>query len=146
MNNNVDVLEFKIFNPQGKENWADDSDVYEAVEIYINGKEIVELLKEIETPFAIDEGETDLAGAYGHLTPGELYSELKDVEESALLCCDGCGLSGCWSVLINIETDENYVYWKDFKHNHREWKYGIAYKFDRKTYEEILKELEISDK
>ena len=40
MNNNVDVLEFKIFNPQGKENWADDSDVYEAVEIYINGKEV----------------------------------------------------------------------------------------------------------
>lgn len=51
----VDTLNFKIINPKGKEDWADDCDISQAVEIYINGKEIVEILKEIETPFAKNE-------------------------------------------------------------------------------------------
>ncbi|MBR4085899.1 MAG: hypothetical protein IKK33_16620 [Lachnospiraceae bacterium] len=136
---NVDVLEFKIINPKGIEDWADDCDIREVVEIYINGREIVELLKEIEMPWAIKEGEIDLAGTYGHLPPKELYSELNDTEESALLCCDGCGLVGCWSVFVNVEKDEKYVYWKDFRHNHREWKYNISYKFYRSEYEDMLK-------
>lgn len=140
-NKDVDALEFRIINPKGIEAWADDCDICEAVEIYINGREIVELLKEIETPFAIDEGEIDLAGAYGHLTPAELYSELNDADESALLCCDSCGLIGCWSVLVSVEMDEKYVYWKEFEHNHRKWKYNISYKFDRKEYEDALKQL-----
>jgi len=138
----IDVLEFRIINPKGKEKWADDCDINEVVEIYINGREIVEFLKEIEKPFVINEGEIDLAGAYGHLTPDELYEELNDTEESALLCCDACGLSGCWSVLTTVEIDENYVCWKAFRHNHREWKYNLIYKFDRKEYEDSLKQLE----
>lgn len=141
----VDALEFKIINPKGIEDWADDCDISEAVEIYINGREIVELLKEIETPFAINEGEMDLAGSYGHLTPTELYSELNEAEESALLCCAGCGLIGCWAVLVSVEMDENYVYWKEFRHNHRKWKYNISYKFDRIVYEDALQQLVVLD-
>lgn len=87
-----------------------------------------------------------MAGAYGHLTPSELYEELNDTEESALLCCDACGLIGCWSVLTTVEIDENYVCWKAFRHNHREWKYNLIYKFDRKEYEDSLKQLELLGK
>ena len=141
--NDVDILKFKIIDPKGKEDWADDYDISEAVEIYINGREIIELLKEIETPFAMDEGHIDIAGAYGHLTPKELYSELTDAEESSLLCCDGCGFIGCWSVLVSVKMDDIYVYWNEFKHNHRDWKYNISYKFSRLEYENALKQLRV---
>ena len=142
--NDVDILEFKIMNPKGKEDWADDYDISEAVEIYINKREMIELLKEIETPFASAEGHINIAGAYGHLTPGQLYSELTDSGECALLCCNDCGFIGCWSVMVNVERDDSYVYWKEFRHNHRDWKYNISYKFDRLEYESALKQLETS--
>ena len=145
INNGVDILEFKIINPKGKEDWANDYDISEVVEIYINGREIIELLKEIETPFAMGEGHIDIAGAYGHLTPKELYSELTDSEESALLCCDGCGFISCWSVLVSVKKDDSYVYWKEFKHNHRHWKYNISYQFSRLEYENALKQLRASE-
>ena len=138
---NTDMVEFKLFNPQGKEDWAEDFDANQAVEIYINGKEIIEILKEIETPYAMSEGHVDIAGAYGHLTPKQLYSELTDTDESALLCCDGCGFTGCWSVLVKVEEDDNYIYWKNFRHNHRDWKYDISYKFGRIEYENAVKQL-----
>lgn len=143
IDNDVDILNFKIINPKGKEDWADDYDVSEVVEIYINGEEIVELLKEIEMPFAMNEGNIDIAGAYGHLTPKELYSELADTEESALLCCDGCGFIGCWAIFVNVEMDDSYVYWKGFRHNHRDWEYDISYKFSRIEYENAIKQLQM---
>ena len=54
----MDVLEFKIINPKGKEKWADDCDISEVVEIYINGSEIVEFIKELEIPLIIGIGNT----------------------------------------------------------------------------------------
>ena len=139
LDSDVDILKFEIINPKGKEDWADDYDASEAVEIYINGREIIELLKEIETPLAMDEGHIGIAGAYGHLTPKQLYSELNDIEESALLCCGDCGFIGCWSIFIRVEMDKGYVYWKEFRNNHRDWKYNVSYKFNRQEYENALK-------
>ena len=140
-----DHLEFKIINPYGIEDWVEDSSVKEVVEIYINGKEIIEILKEIEIPFANNEGHISIAGAYGHLTPNELYSELMDSEESALVCCGDCGLIGCWAVVINVEMDEDYVYWKEFRHNHRDWEYNISFKFHRTEYENVLKKIFVQE-
>lgn len=44
----IDVLEFRIINPKGKDKWADDCDINEVVEIYINGKEYEYSLKQLE--------------------------------------------------------------------------------------------------
>ncbi len=139
----ADSILFKIINPKGTEEWADESDVNEAVEIFINGIEIIDTLRIIETPYVIaEDSDLELAGDYGHLTPDELYSNLSnDYKEAALLCCSGCGLSGCWSILVEIVKDDKYVYWKNFKHNHRNWRYNISYKFDKSDYENALKNL-----
>lgn len=138
----TDSLEFKIINPIGKEEWADDYKIDKVVEIYINGKELIEILKLIETPYSLKEGNMELAGAYGHITHGELYKSLTiDDEDVELLCCSDCGDSGCWSILIDIEDGDNYIFWKNFKHNHRDWKYDICYKFDKIEYVNSLKQL-----
>lgn len=138
----IDNLTFQIINPKGKEEWADDYNIEKVVEIYINEIEIIDILKPIETPFAIRDNQPNLAGNYGHQTPEELYSNLTEYSENVeLLCCGGCGIIGCWSISVNIEKDDKYVYWKEFKHNHRDWKYNISYKFDKEKYESAMKKL-----
>lgn len=137
-----DKLNLKIIDPRGKEKWAADCRIDEVVEIYLNGVELIEILRVIEVPYASKEGHPNLTGAYGHITPEELCKNLTEYEtEVELLCCSGCGDSGCWSILIDIEKDADYVYWKAFKHNHREWKYDISYQFDREAYEKELRRL-----
>lgn len=139
----ADSILFNTINPKGTEEWADEYDENEAVEIFINGIEIIDTLRIIETPYSIAEaGDSELAGAYGHLTPDELYYHLSNYcREVELLCCSSCGESGCWSILVDIVKDDKYVYWKNFRHNHRDWKYNIYYKFDKSDYKNALKKL-----
>lgn len=131
----MDKIEFKIINPKGKERWADEYPPnIRVVEIYINGKELIDILKEIEYSY-----DPKLAGAYGHQTPEDLYSNLVEGEDSAdLLCCSDCGDIGCWTVRVIITADEKYVYWINFSHHHREWKYDISYTFEKTAYEKAL--------
>lgn len=123
---------------------------YKAVEIYINGREIVEILKEIETPYAMEEGHPKLAGAYGHNAAKTLYEDLREAmtegtycQENGveLLCCKECGESGCWSVRVSVRQDEEYIYWEQFQHNHRKWNYDISFQFTKKDYERAMQQL-----
>lgn len=147
-----DQLEFKLVNAkEAKEEWMLDFDFEgDIAEIYINGQEIIPFLKEIEEPYAAEEGHPDIAGAYGHRLPKKLYKELMEAfeegtyvnqEGAELLCCGGCGLSCCWSIVVFIKQDERYVYWYKFEHNHREWEYNLSYKFDKKDYMQALEVL-----
>lgn len=138
----IDKLAFKIVDPKGEE-WAKEFPrEIKVVEIYINEVELVEILKPIEMPYAFIEEYPSLAGSYGHITPEKLYRNLTaSSEEIELLCCGDCGESGCWSILVNVEYDDSYVYWRKFKHNHRNWEYDISYKFDKTEYQNALKQL-----
>lgn len=149
----TDKLEFKLIDPIEKcEEWADPSDEkIRAVEIYINGREIVDILKELEMPFADEEGHPTLAGAYGHRIPKELYNVLSEslIENSyeweygaEVLCCNDCGFPGCWSATVKIRQDEKFVYWENFEQNHRKnWKYDLSFKFDKNEYEKEFEKL-----
>ncbi len=145
-----DKLEFKIFDPKDKELWAD---IYEkreiyATEIYINGEEICSILEKIERP-QDDTGK--LAGEYGHREVKWLYDDLCEsliegtysYEDGVeLLCCAGCGDEGCWSVVAEVEDDGEFIYWKNFRHNHRDWVYNISYKFDKNEYKVQMEKIE----
>ncbi len=139
----ADKLEFKLIDPvETGEAWAlEYGSKSMGVEIYINGREIVSILKEIELPYATQEGKPHLAGDYGHNTPQHLYEMLTEAVEVELLCCGGCGDSGCWSVLVSVREEEDYVYWEHFEHNHRDWSYPLSYCFDRQEYEQALEVL-----
>lgn len=140
----ADNIEFKIINPVDKgEEWAlEYGSTKNTVEIYINNIEIIRLLKNVEESYALSENHPSIAGAYGHISPEILYSELTDKEKCAfLLCCNDCGDIGCWSVSVHIKEDENYVYWYDFEHNHRDWEYDLSFKFIKKDYIKALDSL-----
>ncbi|MEE0059702.1 MAG: hypothetical protein UE295_02615 [Acutalibacteraceae bacterium] len=146
----TDKIMLKIINPIGKEAWTELYEISKAVEIYINNTELINILYELEKPYATSEGNPSLAGRYGHLTPKEFFDNLtkaKTPDEyhkeygTEILCCDGCGDSGCWSICVFIKYDDDYVYWYKFRHNHRDWKYDISYKFDKTEYEKTLEAL-----
>lgn len=141
----MDTLQFRFFDPRGKETWADDfpGKEHKATEIYLNGVELVAILKKIELPYATAEGATDLAGDYGHQTPSSLYFSLTSCgdEEVDLLCCRSCGEVGCWTISIDIERDDHFVWWKNFHNCYRDWEYNLLYQFDRTAYEAVLEQL-----
>ena len=147
-----DKLEFKLVDPiEKKEEWALElKSTQKVVEIYLNGREIVEILSEVEKPYAEEEGHPSLAGAYGHNYAKELYGDLAEAMTEGsyfqekgveLLCCNDCGDRGCWSVLVMIKQDEGYVYWEHFRNNHRKWDYDISFRFAKKDYEQAMQQL-----
>ncbi len=151
----TDKIRFKIIDPRKKgETWAQSGgspDELRAVEIYINGRELTEIVKEKEVPFAKAEGHPNLAGLYGHNTPKYLYKDLSEVfiEGSysnkygvSILCCEECGEPGCWGIDVKVRQDDDFVYWQDFEQAHRKnWKYDLNFKFDKPEYDSEIKKL-----
>ena len=148
----TDILEFKIIDAIAKKKeWAldyiNDKIKISAVEIYINGKEIIDIFKEIETPFAKKENNPNLAGAYGHKQVDELLHDLTESDYCknygvVFVVCSDCGIDGCWGVSAFVSEDDKYVYFKNFKHNHRkDWIYPISYQFTKENYYSELQKL-----
>jgi hypothetical protein len=130
------------------------NDDVEFVDIFIDGVNLVEILKEHESPFA-----GRIAGDYMGLPPeivflpsrhflGEPVYELDFYEgKSAILGCK-CGVIECWPFVAKITVNEEMVTWSDFEQPHRGpesaggyWNYNQLgpFVFDRKQYEEALK-------
>lgn len=45
----------------------------DAAVIFVNGRDLVKILREVELPFASREGRSDRAGHYAGLTPGDVF-------------------------------------------------------------------------
>jgi hypothetical protein len=145
----VNTLEIKIADSR------DDVDGdYRAVLLCVDGRNLVEILREIEKPFAEGEGHPGIAGSYAgldakHVTGDHLlgrptvYSLCgRDGKKTPLLDCT-CGCEGCWTFAARIEVSGRAVTWSDFEQVHRNgelsdevWCYdaiGIL-QFDKKQY------------
>lgn len=115
----MDNLEFRLINPYEKgEPWAQeygDGDDY-AIEIYINGEELLDIAAKVEHPDEPGKKQTE----YGHIGPHELYFELycapdKRCEQrkdgAALTCCGDCGCTHCYSIYTTVRVFKNKVRW-----------------------------------
>lgn len=145
------TLDFKMIDPaEAGEEWAVDSEtIYRAVEIYIDGREILEIIREIEIPY-VEEDEHVFAGDYGHVSPKSLYGELSSATDEGsfshswgvyLFCCGSCGEPTCWSVTILVKEDGESVYWYDFRHEHMAWDYNLTYRFEKNQYARAMQKL-----
>ncbi len=145
----VSTLEFKSIHPvEAGEEWAMELDnPPRVVEIYIDGREMADTIAAIERPYKEEEGLDLDVEDYGHLPAADLYGELSMAtdeiygSEVYLFCCRSCGEPGCWSVTCRVAEDEEYVYWYDFEHEHRDWEYHLRYKFEKCQYDESLGKL-----
>jgi hypothetical protein len=138
----------------------------EVVEIYINGRNLIEMVREIEEPFAEREGHPDLAGTYTNiaarvLRPPSMHLDGKPEDDwytykgrVEVLSCGACGGSWCWPLSVRIEVRQESIVWRDFVQPHRDdpciqpvWDYsGFGpFMFDRAEYEQEIKRLRIAN-
>lgn len=112
------------------------------VRILIDGRDLIERVKELETPFALAEDNPHLAGAYSGMAPEEwrLRSEADADGRRPLLACE-CGIVDCWPLVARVVLRENTVTWLDFKQPFRpRWSYANLgpFVFKREQYKAEL--------
>jgi len=113
----VDTIRFEI----GER--VDPSDgVVDAVNIFVNDRNLVDILREVELPFRAQEGRPHLAGKYVGLPPEDIFLPSPrllgepvtyyDYDSSqgkiAVFGC-GCGDVGCWPFRVKIKLREDVV-------------------------------------
>ena len=126
----------------------------DSIDIFINGKNLIEMLKTYELPHAIKEGHPDIAGQYMGIGSRELFERLsKPGQDKIIFTCNGCGEEGCWPMIIDIQADEHSVTWSNFRQPHRGsvskasyWDYSgfPTFTFDKIHYEAALASLKNS--
>jgi hypothetical protein len=142
-----------------------DGDRDSGVQIKINGRDLVDLVRAVENPFAYKEGSPSIAGAYAGLPPEDvappslhflgqpsvrIYSLGSKIQ---VLGCE-CGEPGCWPLVCQVEADRTRVRWSSFEQPHRSgkgkhpaWHYENLgpFEFERGQYETALAELRARD-
>lgn len=157
----IDTLELRLFwknipgeyDPDDKEDAPDEENAaeqYPSVAYYINGISLLDMVREIETPFFEKEGCPDLIASYMHhtyrnvkrmFTDAFTPSSMEDDADVELFCCKDCGDSGCWSVCCKLREEGNYIIMTDFYHNWRDLTYPFAFRFTKENfYEELRKQ------
>ena len=122
--------------------------------IKIDGRELIEIVKEVELQITSKTSETSLAGEYAYLplhlvkAPSNLliggdispYLEEENGKRSILECT--CGCEGCWPLRARITTDRDIIRWREFEQPHRKnWIYPDSFEFifSRSQLEQALK-------
>lgn len=123
----------------------------EVVDVFINNRRLIDMVREVELPFARNEGNPEIAGGYLGLPPEAVFLPgrgfLDNPDEwygqegkSAVLGCE-CGEPGCWPFLVKIKLETDRVIWDGFEQPYRKkWKYDKLepFVFDREQYENQL--------
>ena len=128
-----------------------------SVSIYVDGRNFIDLVREVEQPFATREGHPDLAGAYAGLPAEHVFAPSRHLlgqasipyawtDKVILLECE-CGEPGCWPLTAKVTVADETVTWSDFEQPHRgptsragRWRYGGLgpFVFSRAQYEAEL--------
>jgi hypothetical protein len=127
--------------------------------IWINGRDLIDWVREVEAPFASRDGHPDQAGQYVGLPAAEIFLPSRHLlgepcrrhgwgsGKIPVLGCE-CGESGCWPLLVCITVGQGTVTWSEFEQPHRRegsrshWRYDQLgpFVFDRQQYETALVE------
>lgn len=143
MVHNFDTLELRLYrNPPPEDDPGRSMPL--CVEYYINGTCLLDIIRELEAPFAAQESPPMKPGDYGHNTRGTMAEQFRTARTPGdyyyeygveLYCCSGCGDPGCWSVCCCFRDEGDFVLMTGFHHNHREnWKYPIQFRFLRENF------------
>jgi len=147
----VNTIEFRF--KKRSEDWR-----FDEVRVAIDGRDLVDLLKEHEAPFAEAEGSPSMAGAYSGLLARDvllpsrhLYGEPELLFaydcRAEVLSCGHCGQPGCWPLVCEIVVTDQTVTWHRFEQIRRNgeeggpiWRYEDfgPFRFDRGQYDGAL--------
>ena len=139
----MDKIEIKII----KNNW-DYPINCKCIQIIINGKSLIDFIKEYESKF-----DKTIAGGYAEILNSDLDKQVllggKDNVWSNVLCCE-CGELGCWPFQIKVKKKKYSYSWYSFRQPHRMkdspsgyWDYGSfgPFEFELNNYETEIKKI-----
>lgn len=108
------------------------------VEVHVDGRDLRELVRDVELPQAAADGQPDLAGSYDGLPPEEWAAPAAGDRQGrvAVLGCT-CGVSECWPLLAYVTRTADTVVWSGFRQPNRSWTHaGLGpFTFGREQYE-----------
>ncbi len=153
----MDEIEFRNVKVEGR--------MDHLVDIFINGQNLIDLVREQELPFDEAEGHPNIAGGSAGLSihnfediynlflslPNEIHPSQ---EQIPVFGCKSCGELICWPLMVRIVVDDALIRWSDFnqpyrtgKRNVKPWLYhGFGpFQFDRTQYEGALMKLKEND-
>lgn len=126
------------------------------VSIFINDKNLIDIVREIELPYATKEGCPQIAGAYSGLYAFNLWDEMIKIRKPnvefppEVLDCT-CGCQGCWPLSLKIKEKNDVIVWSDFENVYRtnltnpdhNWDYSKLgpFTFDKEQYETEMQKL-----
>jgi hypothetical protein len=104
----------------------------DAVDIFVNGRNLVDILREVELPFRAREGSPERVNDYAGLPPGEIflpsprllgepttYYDHDSSEGKIAVLGRGCGEVGCWPFRVKTISQDDVVIWSGFEQPHR---------------------------
>ena len=124
----------------------------DAVDIIINDRNLLDLARGAELPFASRDGRPHSAGSYVGLPVEAVFVPSRRLlgkpEDGwddwggriSVLGC-GCGVVGCWPLQAKITVTEDRVTWSNFVQPHRRrWRHDRLgpFVFEREAYEKVL--------
>jgi hypothetical protein len=122
------------------------------LDIRVDDRDLLELIREVERPFAAADGHPELAGQYEALPAATALPHLAgdDAAKVSLYDCE-CRCFGCWPLWVRISKSANVITWSDFEQPHRRpnsrsswWRYDKLgpFEFDREQYTAALAKVE----
>lgn len=108
------------------------------VAIFINDRNLIDILREIELPFAQEEGLPERAGSYAGLRPEMMFLPSRYLlgepvygDKVDIFQCE-CGSLECWPFSVRITMQNNKVIWDEFEQPHRTENHpGGGWSYDR---------------
>lgn len=138
----LDKIELKIV----KRKYPLSEEVIDAVDIIINDRNLIDMLKEVESGFEEVKEKPLMAGSYSSLMPIEFYNFfISDNSFNRILGCGDCGEIDCWPMEVKVVKNDKVVIWTDFAQPYRRnWNYQNlgTFNFDRKKYDEEINKVE----
>ncbi len=118
----MDTITFKVVTPNPE--WRSQ------VEIYIHDRRLIDMVREVELPYAEREGHPDIAGGYMGLWPDIVFfpshhflgghtEDFPHTTKTEILACEACGQILCETLLVQIDVGEDTIVWHDFEQPHR---------------------------
>lgn len=115
-----------------------------SVDVLIDGRRLVDLVRAVELPQAVANGQPELAGSYAGLHPSEwadLPEQWADGKAAVLGC--SCGVTACWPLRVRITRTAATVTWRDFEQPNRHWSYTKLgpFRFEAAKYDRAVADL-----
>lgn len=130
--------------------YKDDQDY--CVRIEVNGRDLLDIIREVELPFATRDRRPNRAGGYHGLPPKAVFLPSRHwLDQPDRLYCDHgrraiyrciCGDVGCGPIIIDLDISEDAVTWRNFENpwhslewTKEPWDYSsLKFTFDKEQY------------